>query len=233
MTAPFRLTLFAGAVLFAAAPFALAESPMPDPIAPAVLGRPVDLIRPVHAAKPKAAVAKPRRTQRIATATMGAPARPALRLTAAPTLAPPQPVAAAAATAVPVAAAVPAAPTAPHAAKQALDDRFDPNARLADDVGKGTRLASKPLPPGAYFSSRTQAMLRNYYAAHPVSGKSAGWKIGEPVPPKAVMTGVPDDVRAALPRLPPGHQYVQLDGEVVLVALPSRMVVDGVSRGGS
>jgi hypothetical protein len=42
---------------------------------------------------------------------------------------------------------------------------------------------------------------------------------------------VPDDLRAALPVLPPGHQYVQLDGEVVLVAVQSRMVVDGVSRG--
>ena len=45
------------------------------------------------------------------------------------------------------------------------------------------------------------------------------------------MTGVPDEVRARLPALPPGHQYVQLDGEVVLVAVASRMVVDGVSRG--
>jgi hypothetical protein len=42
--------------------------------------------------------------------------------------------------------------------------------------------------------------------------------------------GGPDDVRASLPVLPRGHQYVQLDGEVVLVAVQSRMVLDGVSR---
>jgi hypothetical protein len=126
-----------------------------------------------------------------------------------------------------------AAPAAPHAAKQALDDRFDPNARMANDVGKGSHLATKPLPSGAYFSSRTQDMVRRYYAAHPAAGERAAWKIGEPVPPKAVMSGVPDEVRAALPRVPPGHQYVQVNGEVVLLAVGSRMVVDGVSRGGS
>jgi hypothetical protein len=76
-------------------------------------------------------------------------------------------------------------------------------------------------------------MVRRYYAAHPAAGERAAWKIGEPVPPKAVMSGVPDEVRAALPRVPPGHQYVQVNGEVVLLAVGSRMVVDGVSRGGS
>lgn len=49
-------------------------------------------------------------------------------------------------------------------------------------------------------------------------------------PPRAALTGVPDEVRAALPLLPPGHQYVQLDGDVVLVAVQSRRVVDGISR---
>lgn len=234
MTVPFRLTFFAGVVLFAAAPFAMAESPTPDPIAPAVLGRPLDQIKPARAAKPKAAIAKTQRSQPAATATMGASAAPALRLAAAPSLAAPQP--AVAAPAAPVVQAMPVAataPAAPHVAKQALDDRFDPNARMADDVGKGSHLATKPLPSGAYFSSRTQDMVRRYYAAHPASGQRAAWKIGEPIPPKAVMTGVPDDVRAALPRVPPGHQYVQVNGEVVLLAVGSRMVVDGVSRGGS
>lgn len=230
MTVPFRLTFLAGAALCAAVPFAQAESPMPDPIAPAVLGRPLDQIKPVRPAKQKApTVAKARRSQPVATATMGAAPAPALRLAAAPTLAAPQPAPAA----VPVATAAPAAPAAPHMAKQALDDRFDPNARMADDVGKGSRLATKPLPSGAYFSSRTQDMVRRYYAAHPAAGERAAWKIGEPLPPKAVMSGVPDDVRAALPRVPPGHQYVQVNGEVVLLAVGSRMVVDGVSRGGS
>ncbi|MCG2592225.1 RcnB family protein [Ramlibacter sp. XY19] len=226
MSVPFRIAPLAGLLLLAASSFATAESPLPDPVAPAVLGRPVDQIKPVRPAKSKPA-AKP----------AAAPKTAALKLVPSQSL--PVPLAPAAPSAplvqasVQAAPAAPAAPAATHGAKQALDDRFDPNARLVDNVGQGSHLARKPLPSGAYFSSRTQAMLRQYYASQPASGKPAGWKIGEPLPPKAVMSGVPDNVRAALPRLPPGHQYVQVDGEVVLLALPSKMVVDGVSRSGS
>jgi hypothetical protein len=56
------------------------------------------------------------------------------------------------------------------------------------------------------------------------------WKIGEPVPREAVVALVPRPLLAALPPVPPGHQYVELGGEVVLVAAGSRMVVDGISR---
>ena len=225
MSKPFPFAPVAGALLLAAAPFAMAQSPLPDPVAPAVLGRPVDQIKPVRPSHGKpVAVTKQAGLKLVPASNLPVPLAPA----APPTAAALMPAAVQAAPAAPAALAA-----APHGAKQALDDRFDPNARLADDVGKGTHLATKPLPSGAYFSSRTQQMVRNYYASHPGPAKSAGWKIGEPVPPKAVMSGVPDDVRAGLPRLPPGHQYVQIDGEVVLVALPSRMVVDGVSRGGS
>lgn len=101
---------------------------------------------------------------------------------------------------------------------------------MADDVGEGSRLAGKPLDEGAYIGSRHRALVRKYYEASPASGKTAQWKIGEPVPQKAALKGVPDDLRAKLPVLPPGHQYAQLDGEVVLFAVQSRMVVDGVSR---
>ncbi len=220
MSVPFRIAPLAGILLLAATPFAMAESPMADPVAPAVLGRPLDQIKPVKPMKPARAKTATAKTDPLKLV-------PASNLAAAP--ARPSP---AAAVAMPVAAQT-ATAAAPHVAKQALDDRFDPNARMVDNVGKGSHLATKPLPAGAYFSSRTQAMVRKYYAAHPAAAKTTGWKIGEPLPPKAVLSGVPDDVRAALPRLPPGHQYVQLDGEVVLVALPSRMVVDGVSRAGS
>jgi Ni/Co efflux regulator RcnB len=133
-----------------------------------------------------------------------------------------------------VAAAPPAgvqeAPAPQHAAKQALDDRVDPRAQVVDNVGRGTRIARKPLGSGAYLGSKAQALVRKYYETHPVSGQVTNWRVGEPMPKRAAMTGVPDELRAALPRVPPGHQYVQLDDEVVLVAVQSRMVVDGVRR---
>jgi Ni/Co efflux regulator RcnB len=209
MHMPLRLPHLTGAVLLAATSFAGAEAPLPDPVAPAVIGRPLDQIRPARPVRAKPAAAKPKQ---VAAGNKAVPERPSAPVVVVP-------------------AAVQQAPSSQRIAKQAVDDRADPGTHVPDDVGKGTRLASKPLAPGAYFSGKHQALVRKYYEAHPVSGRVASWKIGEPVPPRTALTGVPDDLRAALPVLPPGHQYVQLDGEVVLVAVQSRMVVDGVSRG--
>ena len=98
------------------------------------------------------------------------------------------------------------------------------------NVGSGTQIASNAAAPTGRFTGKDLALVRRYYDAHPVSGQPAQWKIGEPIPPRAMLTGVPDDLRAALSGLPAGHQYVQVDGEVVLVAVQSRVVVDGISR---
>ena len=210
-----RLPRLAGLLLLAAAPWAAAETPMTDPIPPAVIGRPLDQIRPARTVRPRPAAVKPKRPKPLATASRRAK-KPAAPVAVARTA--------------PAGQAALAAPTQ-RAPKQAVDDRAGPATSIPNDVGKGANFARKPLGPGAYFSSRHQAMVRKYYETKPVSGRPGRWKIGEPVPPKTAMTGVPDELRAALPRVPPGHQYVQLDGEVVLVALPSRMVVDGISRG--
>ena len=209
----FRFPPLAGLLLLAAMPLAAAETPYPDPIAPAVIGRPLDQIRPARPVRQKATVAKVNRPKQVAMGNKAALARPMAPVAAAP------------------AAVAQATPTEQHVPKQALDDRVDLQARMADDVGKGTRMGRKPLGPGAYFSSKDQVTVRKYYGAQSASSRAPAWKIGERVPARATMTGVPDSVRAALPRVPPGYQYVQLDGEVVLVAMHSRMVVDGVSRG--
>lgn len=193
----------ASLLLLAATPWAAAQSPMPDPVAPAVIGRPLDQIRPVRPARPKPATATPERPKAVA----AAPRRSAV------------PVAPTTATAAVQATQATQAPPTQRAPTQAVDDRARPGTPVPNDVGRGTHLASKPLGPGAYFSGRYQALVRKYYEANPVRGPAVGWKIGEPVPPRAKLTGVPDDLRGALPPLPPGHQYVQLDGEVILVAV--------------
>lgn len=209
----FRLPCLTGVLLLAATPFARAESPMPDPIAPAVIGRPLHEIRPTRPVRPKPMAVKPKRPKQVAARPKAAPK-----------------AAAAATAAVVVPAAVQSTPTPDRVAKQALDDRVDANVHAANDVGQGSNMGRKALAPGAYIGSRHQALVRKYYAANPAAVEGPPWQIGEPVPAKAKLTGVPDDLRAALPRVPPGHQYVQVDGEVVLVAMQSRMVVDGVSR---
>ncbi|HET8747366.1 MAG TPA: hypothetical protein VFM98_17335 [Ramlibacter sp.] len=190
------------------AALALAESPLPDPIAPAVIGRPLDQIGPVR--KPRSAPAK--------AASPRKPAPSALRKTTAPAAAPQ-------ARALP--GADPDAPL-PRKAKKALDDREDNRVR-ADDVGKGTHFARKPLGPGAYFGDKVRVAVREYFDKHPVSGSAPRWQIGEALPAGQPVAAVPSAVRASLPKLPPGHQYLQVGGDILLVASGSKMVVDAIS----
>lgn len=192
MPVPSRFPHCAAALLLLAAPFARAESPMPEPIAPAVIGRPLDQIRPVRPHRPKPAVAKPVRERQVAVANPAAPAR--------------------AATAVPAPQQVPARALPP-----------------AQVMGNAPLVASRSLGPG-YFSSKDSALVHRYYEAHPAAVPVAQWNIGERIPQRAELTGVPADLRAALPVLPPGHQYVQVDGQVALVAVQSRVVVDAIGR---
>jgi hypothetical protein len=149
MHMPLRLPHLTGVVLLAATSFAGAEAPLPDPVAPAVIGRPLDQIRPARPVRAKPAAAKPKQ---VAAGNKAVPERPSAPVVVVP-------------------AAVQQAPSSQRIAKQAVDDRADPGTHVPDDVGKGTRLASKPLAPGAYFSGKHQALVRKYYEAHPVSGR--------------------------------------------------------------
>lgn len=212
MTARIRPPLLAAAVLLlGSAPVAFAQSSLPDPIAPAVIGRPLDQIGPVRPkAPPKPAATRP----------VAAKPAPAPRVAAKP-----------AAPAATVAVAAPAAaPVQQKVAKQAVDDRAEAANTDGGEVGQGSRLARKPLGEGAYIGPRHRAAVHRYYEAHPVMRPAVRWKIGQPVPPDAVAALPPRGLLAVLPRLPPGHFYAELGGEVVLVASGSKMVVDGISR---
>ena len=122
-----------------------------------------------------------------------------------------------------------AADGAPHErqAKQAVDDRADTRIR-SDDVGKGTHYARKPLGTGAYFNDGSREAVRRYYAAHPPkAGARPQWEVGNTLP-AGPAGAVPAPLLGKLPKVPPGHRYVQLGGDVLLVASGSRMVVDGI-----
>ena len=182
-------TLLPGLLLVALAPVSQAQEALPDPLPPAVVGRPLDRIHPApRAGKP--AAAKPSRSRPAATQQ---------------------------------------AKAAAHPPKRSLDDRVDPRVRL-DDVGKGTHFARKATQPGTYFVDRDRAAVRKYYAAQPVPRTPAPWNIGEPLPPGAAVAGVPSALMARLSPVPPGHRYVQVGGDVLLVDAASKMVVDGISR---
>ena len=115
-----------------------------------------------------------------------------------------------------------------HKAKQALDDRADPNAVSGNDVGKGTHMGAKATQPGTYIGDKSREAVRRYYAEHPPTERTAAaWQIGEPLPRGAKVSAVPAPLLASLPKAPPGVHYVRTGGDILLVA-GSGMVVDGV-----
>ena len=215
----FRLSYLGGVLLLAGVPVVAAESPMasggyplPDPVAPAVVGRPLNQIRPARPKPIAIKPAQPAKPRQLAATPKAAPspARAPARVAAAPKPSAPAtavaskntpPAAATAAMGAPAAASVAPSHTV---AKAAVDDRIDPTAQVTDDVGKGSRLMSRRLAPGAYFNSRHQALVRKYYETHPVRNAGGKWQIGDPLPERAKVEGVPDELRAALPPVPPG-----------------------------
>jgi hypothetical protein len=118
--------------------------------------------------------------------------------------------------------------------KEAVDDRG--NNQVIDNVGKGKHMGRKPLQPGAYFNDRARATVRQYYAAAGKAAKASpakasrakkSWQIGEAL--AVAGSPLPQALAAKMPPLPPGHQYVEVTGDVLLIAAGSRMVVDAIS----
>ena len=158
-----RLPLLAGLLLLAATQVAAAETPLPDPIAPAVIGRPLDEIRPAaRPARPKAAAAKANRPKPV---TAGHKAAPKLSDATATVVAPPI---AQAAVAPPAAAPVQSGAARP--AKQELDS-VNPQAKVEDNVGQGPVEGAQRTAPGVFFGAKEQAVVRKYYAARPAATK--------------------------------------------------------------
>lgn len=130
-------------------------------------------------------------------------------------------------------------------AKKAVDDREDHRAP-AGEVGKGKNMARKPLQPGAYFNDRNRDAVHRYYASAGKGGKACPpglakknngclppgqakkWAIGQPLPADVVWHPVPQPVLVSLPPVPVGHRYVQVAGDILLIAIGSKMVVDGI-----
>jgi hypothetical protein len=118
----------------------------------------------------------------------------------------------------------------------------------SDDVGKGKNMARKPLQPGAYFNDNSRHAVQTYYASAGKGGKGCPpglakknngcmppgqakkqWNIGQPLPSTVVLHPVPSQIIVSLPPVPVGHKYVQVAGDILLIAVGSKMVVDGIN----
>ena len=127
-------------------------------------------------------------------------------------------------------------------------DKGDKQDRKAKggDGGKGKSAAKAPQP-GAYFNDRSRDAVRTYYASAGKGGKACPpglakknngcmppgqakkWAVGQPLPRDVVVYPVPSQLVISLPPVPVGHKYVQVAGDILLIAIGSKMVVDGIS----
>jgi hypothetical protein len=113
---------------------------------------------------------------------------------------------------------------------------------------KGKAASHKAPQPGAYFDDRNRGAVQTYYASAGKGGKGCPpglakknngcmppgqakkqWNVGQPLPSTVVYHPVPQQIVISLPPVPTGHRYVQVAGDILLIAVGSRMVVDGIN----
>lgn len=97
---------------------------------------------------------------------------------------------------------------------------------------------------GAYFNERHREEVRRYYVEHYGGGRGCPpglakkhngcmppgqarrWAVGQPVPRDVVVYAVPQPVLTLLPPAPVGYRYERVGGDVVLMHISDRLVVD-------
>ncbi|MBC5782097.1 hypothetical protein H8N03_04015 [Ramlibacter sp. USB13] len=109
--------------------------------------------------------------------------------------------------------------------------------KQADERGHGPR-------QGAFFTGRHRDSVHTYYASGkhcppglakknngcmPPGQAKKQWNVGQPLPTTVVIAPVPQQIIVTLPPVPVGHKYVQVAGDILLVAAGSMMVVDGIN----
>lgn len=115
--------------------------------------------------------------------------------------------------------------------------------KKSKDEHAGKNDARKPQQ-GAYFNDRNRDVVHTYYAnpkncppglakknngCMPPGQAKKQWAIGQPLPSTVVIAPVPQQIIVALPPVPVGHKYVQVAGDILLIAAGSMMVVDGIN----
>lgn len=106
---------------------------------------------------------------------------------------------------------------------------------------------STPAPqPGAYFNDRNRDGVKTYYSQSFEGGKrcppglakkgngcqppgqARKWQVGQPLPKDVVIYPVPQPVLVQLPPPPSGHKYVRVASDILLIAIGTAIVIDGI-----
>ncbi|MEW6163843.1 MAG: RcnB family protein [Pseudomonadota bacterium] len=96
--------------------------------------------------------------------------------------------------------------------------RFDDDFRriVSDYYGQRARVGK--CPPG--LAKKQNGCLP--------PGQAKKWALGQPLPPGLDKSGLPDELLRRLPRPPANHRYVQVAGDILLIAVGSSMVVEAI-----
>lgn len=95
----------------------------------------------------------------------------------------------------------------------------EPDWRAVRDYYDGPRFASK-CPPG---------LAKKHNGCMP-PGQAKRWAKGRPLPREVVFYEVPRDLIVLLPAPPPRHRYVRVDSDILMIAIGTGMVLDGIEN---
>jgi Ni/Co efflux regulator RcnB len=121
------------------------------------------------------------------------------------------------------------------------DDRRDDDRKSKGDNDRQSAGKSR------HFDDRQHVMVREYYAEHyrdarrcppglakkhngcMPPGQAKKWKVGHPLPREVVYYSVPQPLVVQIGLPPPGHRYVRVAGDILLIAIGTGMVVDAIN----
>jgi Ni/Co efflux regulator RcnB len=143
--------------------------------------------------------------------------------------------------ALPAAAAKPEWAGNPHG-EQGKGNKGDEGHK--DKGGKESKGAA-PVTIGGYFGEHQRTEVRTYYQAEHHGkgcppglakknngclppGQARKWAVGQPLPHEVVYYPVPSSLVVRIGTPPPGYQYVRVASDILLIAVGTKMVIDGM-----
>lgn len=125
--------------------------------------------------------------------------------------------------------------------KQGKHDRQDDQG----DEGNGRHRGHREMRDGAYFNDDDRQIISGYYGKRAKAGhcppglakkhngcmppgQARKWSKGHPLPADLRYHDLPRELVLRLPPPPPRHRYVQVAGDILLIAVGTNMVLDAV-----
>jgi Ni/Co efflux regulator RcnB len=127
---------------------------------------------------------------------------------------------------------------------QRMDQRDEQKGERRDDDAKSRRDGPTAGQRG-HFEDRHRAVVREYYTEQfrggrcppglakkkngcMPPGQAKKWQLGRPLPRDVIYYPVPQPLVLQIGPPPPGHRYVRVASDILLIAIGTGMVVDAI-----